>query len=149
MDGTRLYQRGRVTELDAHTVYINFEPIGGCTACAGGCGLASIAALISTGRCSALSVGVVGQPELTIGDLVRVGIDARRLLRLVVATYLFPLFGLVAGAVAVTTLMPATGDVGALSGAVAGGLLTGGLLILSTGRRRSLAWLGARVTKLS
>ena len=148
MGCTRLYQRGKVAGLDGSTAHIIFEPLGGCAVCAGGCGLAALVTMISTGQRAALRVGVGTQSQLAVGDVVRVGIDARRLLRLIFATYLLPLIGMLAGAVAVTTLTPATGDVGALSGAAAGGLLTGGLLFASPGRRRSLAWLGARVTRL-
>jgi positive regulator of sigma E activity len=149
MGCTQLYQRGKIASLDGHTAHIVFEPLGSCAACAGGCGLASIASLLGAGRRGALRVDVETRVELTVGDRVRVGIDARRLLQLVVATYFTPLIGMVAGAVAVTTMTPVTGDVGALSGAVAGGLLVGWALFASAGRRRSLDWLGARVTGLA
>jgi len=148
MGCTRLYQRGKVAGLDGDTAHIVFEPLDGCAACAGGCGLAPLATLIGSRRRAALRIGGGAQSELAVGDVVRVGIDARPLLRLIFATYLSPLIGMVVGAVAVTMLTPATGDVGALSGAVAGGLLSAGLLFGSPGRRRSLAWLGARVTRL-
>jgi len=149
MGCTQLYQHGKVAGLDGHTAHIVFEPLGSCAACAGGCGLAQIASLIGAGHRAALRVDVGTHAELTVGDRVRVGIDARRLLRLVLATYFTPLAGMVAGALAVTTLTSVTGDVGALSGAVAGGLLAGWALLASAGRRRSLDWLGARVTGLA
>lgn len=148
MDCIRLYQHGKIAGFDGNKADIVFEPLGGCAVCTGGCGLAPIATLIGSGRNAALRVGVGTHSELVVGDVVRVGIDARRLLRLVFAIYLSPLIGMLAGTVAMTALMPATGDLGAVAGAVAGSTLTGGLLFVSPGRRRSLAWLGARVTRL-
>lgn len=150
MGCTRLFQRGNVVRLDGSVAYIVFESLGGCAACAAGhgCGLATFAGLLAGGERAVLKVGIAASSELAVGDAVQISISARRLLQLVFATYLMPVIGIVAGAVVVSTLLPATGDAGAASGAVAGGLLAGALLLLSAGRRRSLAWLGAQVTRL-
>ncbi len=150
MSCTRLFQRGRVVSLDGTTAQIAFESVGGCAACHGGqgCGLATFAALFATPDQSVLAVRFSAPLELAIGDAVRVGINARRLLQLTVATYLGPLVGIGIGAVAGSTLVPAAGDLAAVVGAVVGALLTSGILLLSAARRRSLAWLGAQITRL-
>jgi len=76
MGCTQLYQRGKVASLDDHTAHIVFEPLGSCAACAGGCGLAPIASLIGAGHGAALRIDVGTHSELTVGDRVRVSIDA-------------------------------------------------------------------------
>jgi hypothetical protein len=56
---------------------------------------------------------------------------------------------MVTGAVSATILLPATGDIGALTGAVIGGLVIGGPLMALSESGHSLDWLGARVTRLT
>ena len=152
MGGTLLYQRGTVVGFDGDfTCIVEFEPIAGCKACAGGqgCGIAPLAGFISGHRRNRLAIDICGQSAVAIDDTVRVGIDARRFMLLLVMTYATPLLGLIVGTVTMVSLAPGAGDVGALSGGVVGGLLAIGLLLATTGRRRSMAWLGARVMKLS
>ncbi len=150
MNCTRLYQRGTVVGLEGDLARIEFEPIASCAACAGGrgCGFAPIAGFVSGRRSSRLAIDISGQPIVGIGDTVRVGIDAGRFLWLVFSTYVLPLVGFIIGAVLIATVVPGAGDVGALLGAMVGGLLAVGLLLASAGRRGSLAWLGARITRL-
>jgi len=145
-----LFQRGKVVRLDGSGAHIVFESLAGCSACAAGqgCGLATLAALLAKGQRAALQVGLAAPLGLAVGDTVRVSINARRLLQLVAATYLGPLIGIAAGAVVGSVLLPSLGDAGAVIGAVAGGGLASWLLLASAGRRRSLAWLGAQVTRV-
>jgi|GEM_PF-6423050 len=148
MPGSQLYQSGRIVRLEDGIAHIAFAPPVGCASCAGGgCGIALLAGPGNSG-CRVVQVDVRAQPELAVGDPVRVGIDARRLLKLVCITYVLPLLGLLAGYAVLTTLAPASGEPGAISGALAGGLLSAGLLLASSGRRRSPGWLGTSVTKL-
>lgn len=151
MNGALLYQRGTVVGFDDDCAcIIEFEPIASCRACAGGlgCGFAPVAGFISGRRRNRLVIDLSGQPAVAIDDTVRVGINAGRFLLLVVMTYATPLLGLIVGAVTLTTLAPGAGDVGALLGGMVGGLLAMWLMLASVGRRRSLAWLGARVIRL-
>lgn len=149
MSCSRLSQRGKVVRLDGSGAHILFDSLGGCAACAAGhgCGLATFAALFAGGDRAVLRVAVVAPLELAVGDAVRVSLNARRLLQLVIATYIGPLIGICVGAFGVAMLLPASGDVGALSGAALGGLLAGGLLFASARRRRSLTWLDAQITR--
>jgi positive regulator of sigma E activity len=149
MGCTRLYKHGRVAGLDGRIASIIFNSLSGCSACAGGCGFSQIARITGAGRQGVLQVDVGLQSGLVIGDAVQVGINARRLLRLVFVTYFLPLIGMVTGAVSATILLPATGDIGALTGAVIGGLVIGGPLMALSGSGHSLDWLGARVTRLA
>lgn len=146
----RLYQRGRVLRLDRGAAHIDFESLGGCSACTSGdgCGIAVIASMTRAGSRTALRVETGSRPNVAVGDLVQVGIDARRLLQLVFETYCVPLIGIASGAVAVSLLLPDTGDAGALLGSVGGGLVAGVLLFVAERRRRSLGWLGARITRM-
>jgi len=150
MGAMRLFQRGKVVRLDGSGAHIVFESLAGCSTCAAGkgCGLATLASLVTAGERAVLHVGFAAPLELAVGDAVRVSINARRLLRLVVATYLGPLIGIGAGAAVGSALLPALGDTGAVAGAVAGGGLASWPLLASVGRRRSLAWLGVQVTRL-
>ncbi len=148
MQGSQLYQSGRIVRLEDGIARIVFSPPAGCASCAGGgCGIVLLGAPGNSG-CRVVQIDVRAQPDLAVGDPVRVGIDARRLLKLVCITYLSPLLGLLAGYAVLTALAPASGDLGAMSGVLAGGLLSTGLLLVSSGRRRSLGWLGASVTRL-
>jgi len=149
MGCTRLYKHGRVAGLDGRIAFIIFNSLSDCSACAGGCGFSQIARITGAGRQGVLQVDVGLQSGLVIGDAVQVGINARRLLQLVFVTYFLPLIGMVTGAVSATILLPATGDIGALTGAVIGGLVIGGPLMVLSGSGHSLDWLGARVTRLA
>ncbi len=147
MSAAQLYQRGTVVGVDGDYARIQFAPIDSCTACARGqgCGFAPVAGFISGRQHNYLVIDISGQPSVAINDCVSVGINAGRFLLLVFITYATPLFGLIAGAVTMTTMAPESGDGGAVLGGMVGGLLAIGLILLSVGRRRSLAWLGARV----
>jgi len=150
MDCARLYRHGRVAGLDGRIARIVFDSLQGCAGCAGGCGFAQIVRLTRADSRGVLHVDVGPQSGLVTGDAVRVGIEAGRLLQLAFMTYFLPLFGMVSGAVLASILAPATGDIGTMSGALIGGLVIGGLLIVLSASSRSghsLEWLGVRVTK--
>ena len=152
MDCARLYRNGRVAGVDGSVARIVFDSFEACSGCRGGCGMSQLARLLPSGSRGVLRVDVGLESGLATGDAVRVGIEAARLLRLVSMTYCLPLFGIVAGAALASLLVPAAGDIVALSGAALGALVSGGMLLArsaSSGPGRTLDWLGVRVTRLA
>ncbi|ROR32125.1 SoxR reducing system RseC family protein [Inmirania thermothiophila] len=108
---------GRVIRVEGDHAWVEAQRRAGCDGCeaAAGCGSGALASVF--GR-RAVRVRALNAAGARAGDEVTVALDEGAMLRGVVAVYLVPLLGLLAGGIAVGAV--AGGDGPALAGAAAG-----------------------------
>ena len=126
-----IYQNGIVSEIRGNAARVRFRRAGGCGQCAGdqGCGLGPILSMFKLARNHDLDIDIAAaEPEIRVGDAVRIAISGKHLLRFAILAYLVPLSGLFSGAWLATLAIPQAGDVSALFGAVIGALCASQLL---------------------
>lgn len=118
-----LVENGRVVAVDEQGLWVETIRQSTCGSCAAqkGCGHGVINRL-SDGRSGIVRVlpGAAGLGHCSVDDQVRISIPEEVILRGSMVVYLVPLLAMLAGAASASSLWPASADLAAALGAVAG-----------------------------
>jgi sigma-E factor negative regulatory protein RseC len=134
-----LSETGRVVAVEADALWVETIRLSTCGSCAArkGCGHALLdrGAAGRRGRIRILP-GRLAISQFRIDDLVLIAIPDEIILRGSLIAYGLPLLGMLAGAFAAVSVLPASTDLAAVPGAIAG-LLLGYALVRRHGLRHS------------
>ncbi len=119
---------GTVIEVSSGRAVVVCAGAAGCARCAAGhgCGSGLMERLLGD-RLRMVEARVPGSLSVAAGDVVSLKLDDAALVRGAATAYLLPLCGLLAGCLAGSVLLPASGDAGVLTGGALG-LLAGFVL---------------------